>query len=166
MRAFVAGCRKLTAIMDAAAEVFLVIMLMLTVLDVCMRVFNRPIVGTYELVAVAGAMVIGFAVPRTSWERGHVSVDFLMENRSSAVKNGFFIATRITGSILFALLSWNLLQKGIHLYKTGEVSLTLHIPYYPAAYGLALCFFVECLTLVADIFRTASGDGQAPGEEP
>ena len=140
--------------MNTVAEVALVFMMMLTVIDVVLRIFGKsPIVGTYELVAVAGAIVVGFAVPQTSWERGHVYVDFMIENRSAAVKNGFFIFTRIVGIIIFALLSLNLLKKGMHLYKTGEVSMTLQIPYYPVAYALALCFFVECLTLITDIFK-------------
>lgn len=147
--------------MNIIAEAVLFIMLMLTVVDVILRSFSRPLVGTYELVAVAGAVVIGFAVPQTSWERGHVYVDFLLEKRSEAIKNAFFICTRIVGIILWAFLSYNLLKKGLHLYKTGEVSLTLHIPYYPAAYSLAFCFLIQCFSLVCDIFRiftTKSGE--------
>jgi len=147
--------------MNTVAEAVLFGMMMLTVVDVCLRLFGKPLTGTYELVAVAGAVVIGFAVPQTSWERGHVYVDFLIENRSTAVRNAVYTFTRIVGVIIFALLSYNLLVKGVHLYESGEVSLTLHIPYYPAAMSLALCFFVECLCLIADIFRTYTEEEQA-----
>jgi TRAP-type C4-dicarboxylate transport system permease small subunit len=105
------------------------------------------------LVAVAGAVVIGFAVPETSLEKGHVYVDFLIENRSDAVRNAILVLTRIMGIALFGLLSYRLCLKGIHLYKTGEVSLTLQLPYYPAAFGLAFCFFIQCFALIADIFK-------------
>jgi hypothetical protein len=55
--------------------------------------------------------------------------------------------------VIFALLAWNLFLKANHLYKSGEVSMTLHMPYYPAAYALAFCFLIECLVLVSDVIR-------------
>jgi TRAP-type C4-dicarboxylate transport system permease small subunit len=153
MGAFIAILKRLCGWMNTLAGVVLFLMMMLTVVDVIMRLFGTAILGTYELVAVSGAIVVGFAVPQTSWGRGHVYVDFLIENRSDALKNTVFIITRILGICLFSLLSFYLLKKGFHLYKTGEVSLTLHIPYYPAAYGLSFCFFVECFALIADILK-------------
>jgi TRAP-type C4-dicarboxylate transport system permease small subunit len=160
MGGFVALFRKVSGWMNGLAGIVLFFMMMLTVTDVVLRIFGTAILGTYELVAVSGAIVVGFAVPQTSWGRGHVCVDFLVENRSPAVKNTVFIITRIMGIILFSLLSFYLLRKGIHLYKTGEVSLTLHIPYYPAAYGLAFCFFIECFVLITDICRIFMPEGQ------
>ena len=153
MQGLVLMIKKSSIWMNTVAEIVLVIMMMLTVIDVALRTFGKPIVGTYELVALAGAVVIGFAVPKTSWERGHVFVDFLLENRSAAVRNAFFIGTRIVGIIIYALLSWNLLLKGMVLHRAGEVSLTLQIPFYPAAFALSLCFFVQCFVLIADILR-------------
>ena len=55
------------------------------------------------------------------------------------------------------LLGWNLAFSGTELFKSGEVSLTLHVPYYPAAYILALCAFVECLVLLSLFVKTISG---------
>jgi len=153
MSAFVAVFKRICSWMNGLAGVVLFFMLMLTVADVVLRMFGTAILGTYELVAVSGAIVVGFAVPQTTWGKGHVAVDFLIEDRSPAVKNAFFITTRIMGIILFALLSFFLYRKGIHLYKTGEVSLTLHIPYFPASFGLAFCFFIECFALISDIFK-------------
>ncbi len=165
MRTIIAMIKTSSTWMNIVAEIVLVIMMMLTVSDVALRAVGKPIVGTYELVAMAGAVVIGFAVPRTSWERGHVFVDFLLENRSKAVKDGFFIATRIVGIIIYALLSWNLLLKGMVLHKAGEVSLTLQLPFYPAAFALSLCFFVQSFVLLADILRLNETKEQALGEQ-
>jgi len=160
MGAFIAVFRKMSGWMNGLAGIVLFFMMMLTVVDVVLRIFGTAILGTYELVAVSGAIVVGFAVPQTSWGRGHVCVDFLVENRSAAVKNTVFAITRIMGICLFALLSFYLFRKGIHLYRTGEVSLTLHIPYYPAAYGLAFCFFIECFVLITDIIRIFTPEGE------
>ena len=151
MNIFIAVCKKIYGWMNTLAGFVLVFMMLLTVADVILRIFGTAIMGTYELVAVSGAIVIGFAVPQTTFEKGHVNVDFLMEGRSEAVRKGFFVATRIMAIALFALLSYRLYVKGIHLYKTGEVSLTLQIPYFPAAFGLAFSFLVQCFALIGHI---------------
>ena len=88
--------KKSTIWMNTVAEVVLILMMMITVVDVVLRIFGTPIVGTYELVAMMGAMVVGFAIAKTSWDRGHVFVDILIENRSAAVKNAFFICYKNT----------------------------------------------------------------------
>ena len=48
----------------------------LTVSDVILRLFKQPILGTYEIVSLLGAVVIGFAIPQTSIDRGQVLMDF------------------------------------------------------------------------------------------
>lgn len=129
----------------------------LTVLDVILRSFRRPIVGTYELVAFSGAVVIGFAVPFTSWIRGHVYTDFLILRFSQKIRNLFNIFTRCLGIWLFLMIGWNLIDYGMDLYKSGEVSLTLQMPFYPVAYGLGICCFIQCLVLLCDILKIFGG---------
>jgi C4-dicarboxylate transporter DctQ subunit len=153
MRAFVGILKKVSRWMNSLAGIILFIMMMLTVTDVVLRIFDKPIVGTYELVAVLCAVAIGYAIPQTSLERGHIYVDFLIENRAPAIRNGFFIFTRLLGISLFFLLAWNLFLKGNHLYMGGDVSQTLHVPYYPVAYALVFCCIVECFVLMTDIAR-------------
>jgi len=129
-------------------------MVLLTVADVIFRVIGAtPILGTYELVGVMGGLVISFAVPKTSWDRGHVMVDILIEGRSEVVKNIFYIITRIMGIIIMFILGWNLIDKGLFLQKTGQVSPTLRMPYYPWVYAFGVCFFLESIILLTDIFR-------------
>ncbi len=59
------------------------------VADVILREFKMPIVGTYEIVSLLGAIVIGFAIPQTSLERGHVLMDFLTERLPFGWTKGF-----------------------------------------------------------------------------
>ena len=92
---------------NVVAEVTLTLMMLLTVADVILRSFKRPIVGTYEVVAFSGAIVIGFSVPLTSWMRGHVSVDIVTSRFSKKVKDIFNIATRCVAIGLFILIGIN-----------------------------------------------------------
>ena len=61
---------RLSRLINVIAGIAITFIMFLTVLDVILRFFRRPIVGTYELVAFSGAVVIGFAIPLTSWMRG------------------------------------------------------------------------------------------------
>ena len=61
------------------------------------------------------------------------------------------------GIILFILLGWNLIKVGMDLYRTGEVSLTLQLPFYPVAFGVGVCCFVQCLVFVVHIFQVLGG---------
>jgi TRAP-type C4-dicarboxylate transport system permease small subunit len=122
-----------------------------------LRLFKRPIVGTYELVAFSGAIVIGFSLPLTSWLRAHIFVDFFILKFSKKVQNGFNIATRCVVIVLFLLIAWNLIRYGMDLHKSGEVSATLRMPFYPIAYGIAVSCFIQCLVMVCDIVKIFGG---------
>ena len=157
MNGFLNKIKGLSGVFNVIAGISLTFLMLLTVMDVILRALKRPIVGTYELVAFSGAVVIGFAVPLTSWLRGHIFVDFFILRFSQKVRNIFNITTRCLVIVLFLLIGWNLIKYGMDLQKSGEVSLTLQMPFYPVAYGVAVCCFVQCLVLICDIIKIFGG---------
>jgi len=157
MEGFLSKMRGLSRLLYIIAGITLAFMMCLTVLDVILRSFRRPIVGTYELVAFSGAVVIGFSVPFTSWLRGHIYVDFLISRFSQRVRNMIHITTRCLVIWLFLMIGWNLIKYGMDLQKSGEVSLTLQMPFYPVAYGVGICCFIQCLVLFCDILKIFGG---------
>jgi TRAP-type C4-dicarboxylate transport system permease small subunit len=158
MKGFLGKINGLSRFLNVIAGVSLTFLMLLTVMDVILRSLKRPIVGTYELVAFSGAIVIGFSVPLTSWVRGHIYVDFFILRFSQKVRNIFNIATRCVVIVLFFLIGWNLIKYGMDLQKSGEVSLTLQMPFYPVAYGVGICCFVQCLVLLCDIIKISGGE--------
>lgn len=157
MRVFEAAVLRAGRIMDITGGVILTLMMLITVLDVILRYFRMPITGTYELVFLGGAVVIACAIPLTTWEGGHVAVDFLIQSPSVSFRKIMGVFTRFLGIVFFFLLGWNLFRLGNDLFTSGEVSLTLHVPYYPAAYILGICAFVQCLVLTVMIMRIIRG---------
>ena len=158
MKGLLSKINGLSRFFNVIAGISLTFLMLLTVMDVILRALKRPIVGTYELVAFSGAVVIGFAVPLTSWLRGHIFVDFFILRFSQKVRNIFNITTRCLVIVLFFLIGWNLIKYGMDLQKSGEVSLTLQMPFYPVAYGVAVCCFVQCLVLICDVIKIFGGD--------
>jgi len=126
-------------------------MMLLTVVDVILRYLGRPITGKFELMSFAGALVVGLALAQTSLDGAHVNVDILTQAMSVGNQKIFLVFNRLIGIGIFVLLAWSLFDKGNDLYKTGEVSLTLQVPYYPVAYGLSFCCLVEALVLFSNL---------------
>ena len=153
MKIILASVHKLSKILNSISSIALVSIMVLTVADVVLRIFKRPITGTYEIVGLLGAIVIGFGIPITSWIRGHIYVDFLTQKLPQERRNIVNIFTRLLGIGLFFVAGWNLIIVGMDLYHTGEVTLTRQLPFYPVAYGLALSCFVQCFVLICDILK-------------
>jgi TRAP-type C4-dicarboxylate transport system permease small subunit len=158
MEGFLSRVKDISRFFNLIAGISLSFLMFLTIFDVVLRFFRKPIVGTYELVAFAGAVVIGFSVPFTSWVKGHVYVDFLILRFTQKTRNILHILTRCLVIWLFLMIGWNLIKYGMDLHKSGEVSLTLQVPFYPVAYGLAICCFIQCIVIFCDILKILGGE--------
>lgn len=157
MKRFLDEVHRVSRVSHVIAGIALTFLMFLTICDIVLRFFKRPIVGTYELVAFSGAVVIGFSIPLTSWVRGHIYVDFLIQKFSKKVQNIFNISTRIVAILLFILIGWNLVQYALDLKRSGEVSSTLQVPFYPVAFGLAAASLILCLVMFCDIVKILGG---------
>jgi TRAP-type C4-dicarboxylate transport system permease small subunit len=157
MRGFVKTVTAISGYLNVIAGISLILLMLLTIVDVVLRGFNKPLVGAYELVALLGAVAIGFSMPRTALLRAHIYVDFLIAKSSRTVKNLFNITTRLLVILLLFLIGWNLFKYGLDLQRSGEVSLTLQFPFYTVAYGIGICCFVQCLVMVCDIIKIQGG---------
>ena len=125
----------------------------LTCTDIVMRLFRRPIPGTYEIVGFLGAMVAGFALAQTTIERGHVAVQVVVTRFSPRWQKIIYLITHLLSILLFALLAWECMRYGNDFRVSGEVSLTIRIPFYPVVYGIAFSAAVVCLVLIVDILH-------------
>jgi TRAP-type C4-dicarboxylate transport system permease small subunit len=135
----------------------LTFMMFLTVADVIMRAFGRPILGTYEIVGLSLALVIGFGIPKVSMDRGHVYMEFVVDKLPKNWKSIMHTFTRVLCIILFIIIGYNLFSVGNEFHTSGEVSPTLKLPFFPVAYGVGVCCFIECLVFINDIIKIWRG---------
>lgn len=149
--------QKLGKILSYIGGVALTFMMFLTVADVLLRAGGHPILGTYELVSLSLAIVIGFSIPKVSLDRGHVYMEILLDKlskRDKAIMNTF---TRLLGIILFAIIAYNLMLIGKEFHASGEVSSTLKLPFFPISYFVGICCFIECFVFLFDIVKIWRG---------
>ncbi|MDJ0801327.1 MAG: TRAP transporter small permease [Desulfobacterales bacterium] len=112
-------------------------MMLLTCMDIVLRLFRRPIPGTYEVVGFLGAVFAAFSLGYTSANRGHIAVDFLVQKlppRAQTVIDG---VNALVCAVLFGLLARQSMRYAADLQSFGEVSMTLQMPVYPFVYGIA-----------------------------
>ena len=153
MKVLSAILQKMVYAMYTIAGIALTGIVFLTVADVFLRMFKIPIEGSYEIVSMLGAVVIGFAIPQTTIDRGHVLMDFLTEKLPFGGQRVLHLVTRLFACLTFLIIGWNLFKLGNDLMDTGQVSLTLKFPEYPVAYGIAFCCLLECLVLLSDLIK-------------
>ena len=159
MKRLSAFVRKLDISFEVIAGVVLAFMMIVTVSDIVMRALGHPIMGTVEVITFCGAIVIGFALPHSSFTKMHVFVDLLIERLSPGCRSALVCATKAAGCLFFVLVGYNFILFGLKLMKTGEVSSSFRIPYYPVTFGLAISCFLESLTLLLDMLKAVKGGG-------
>jgi TRAP-type transport system small permease protein len=141
------------------ARFALFVMMILTSCDVFLRyVFNRPIVGGYDLITLLGSVVIAFSIPQTTLNRGHVAMEALTAKLSAKAQKVFAVITASIGVIIFVIFSWNLFVYGTILLRSGEVFPTLRMPIFYPAYAIACCCVLECLVLFHRVLQTLKGE--------
>jgi TRAP-type C4-dicarboxylate transport system permease small subunit len=149
--------QKVSKVLNIIGGTALTLMMFLTVSDIFMRAGGHPILGTYEMVSLLLAIVIGFTIPQVSLDRGHVYMEIVLDRlprNGKAILNTF---TRILCIFLFAVIGYNLFMVGNEFHASGEVSSTLKIPFFPIAYTVGICAFVECLVFILDIVKIWRG---------
>jgi len=144
--------RWLNKAMIYIAGVMLGAIVILTCSNIFLRVVWVPIKGTFELVGYIGAVAIAFALGYTQIQKGHIAVDILVNRFPVPVQRTLRRINALMLMVLFALVAWQIFGHATTLWKTGEVTETLQIIYFPFTYGvalgcaaLALAFLAECL---------------------
>jgi TRAP-type C4-dicarboxylate transport system permease small subunit len=132
----------------------------ITVADVILRFFGSPITGTFELVCFAGGVLICFSIPLTSWTHSQIQVEFLVMKFPPGVRKVLNVVTKVLGIVLFLLITWNVVLLGNDLRESGEVSIVLRMPFYPVAYAIGICCFLQCLVLLCDIVKIIGGKNE------
>ena len=136
------------------ACVAVIAMMLLSTADVVLRLFGKPIPGTYELVGFLGTIVVSLALAFTSMEKGHIAVEILVEKLPQRAQLGIEAFCNLIGAVLFGVIAWQAVLYAIDIKKSGEVSLTLQMPPYPFIFGIAVGCALLSLLLVSDFIKS------------
>lgn len=146
--------QRLNQIFVWIAGCILGIMIFLTCANIFLRAVWVPIAGTFELMGYFGAVITAFALGYTQINRGHIAVDVIVLRFSERTRRMLHIINSLICMVFFALVTWQIAMYGTTLWKTGEVTETLRIIYYPFTYAVALGCALLSLVFLTDVLKS------------
>lgn len=133
------------------AGLLLAAMIFLTCANIFLRIFWVPVIGTFELMGYFGAVMTAFAMGYTQVRRGHIAVDIVVLGFSKRTRNILNGINCFICMIFFAIVAWQITRYATTLLKTGEITETLRIVYYPFTYAVALGCAVLSLVFLTEL---------------
>lgn len=116
----------------------LLAMVLVTSLDVVLRVFRISLTGAYDIVRIASAICVAAALPYTTAVKGHVAIEYFFHKLGQRGRILVDTLMRLLDMGLFSLLAWQSVLYGLRLKQSGEVSLTLQLPIFWVPYVIAV----------------------------
>ena len=137
-------------------------MILITCANIFLRIVWVPVKGTFELMGFFGAVATAFVLGYTQLKKAHISVDILVNRFSQRIRTVLDGINYFVCMIFFAVLGWQISRLAATIWKTGEVTETLRIVYYPFSYGVALGCFLLALVLLVDFLKLFFNKTEAP----
>ncbi len=131
--------RLVVNVLAAVAALAIVVMILVTCVDVVGRRVGYPLTGTYDVVELLGAIMIAGALPYTTACKGHVAIEFILQNLSRRGRIILDMLVRPPVILVFAFLTWRFVLYGQELKASGQGTLTLQWPVFWLPYWMAVC---------------------------
>jgi TRAP-type C4-dicarboxylate transport system permease small subunit len=142
------------------AGCFLGAMILMTCANIFLRIVWVPIKGTYELMGYFGAVATAFAIGYTQSKRGHIAVDIVVTRFSGTTRRFLEGVNNLLCMAFFAVVAYRVAGYGTILWRTGEVTETLRVIYYPFVYCVAIGCFTLSLVFGVDVLKALLGAGK------
>jgi TRAP-type transport system small permease protein len=134
----------------------LFVMMLLTAADVTGRyLFNKPILGAFELTEFLVLILIFSFLAHTQAQKTHVSVDLLLGRLPKKLQTAVGLFNHAVCLVLMGLFVWMTILRAFELKQFGEASPNLGIPKYPFAVFVVIGFAVLGLEYIRDLVRMA-----------
>jgi TRAP-type C4-dicarboxylate transport system permease small subunit len=158
MKRLMAAVLKGDMILYTIAGVVLAFMIVLTLCDVILRNLGHPITGSMEIIQYGGSIVFGFSIPYATWIGAQVLVDLVTQKLGLKNRKRIKAFTRTIGIIMFLFIAYNFFMYALDVERTGELTASFKIPYYPFCFAISISFLFQSLTIFCDLIKTLQGE--------
>lgn len=149
MKTLIFLIQKISKIFDKMAAICFFSVMLLIVSNIILRVgFNRPILGTYELVSFLTAVGVGLALAHCALQDGHIAVSFFMERMPKKSQVLTDILMNVVALVFWVMVTWYIGVFGRSMMQKGLVSSSAEIPVYPFIFLISLGILGLCLVLL------------------
>jgi TRAP-type C4-dicarboxylate transport system permease small subunit len=140
---------------DRIAQAGVFVMLLILVANILGRKFWKPIYGTFDYVSFICAIVVAFSIPYCALKKGHTQVELVLERFPQRTQGIIDSIIGILSLATFILVTWQCVVYAIDMKRTGELSMTTLLPFYPYIYGIAFGCALLCLVILAQLIKSA-----------
>jgi len=144
---------KVSGIMCIVSGITLTCVMVLIGIDVIGRALGHPLIASYEVIELSGALIVGLSMPFATLSENHIRMEFLVDRLHGHGRDIINSVTRAVGVIIFAVLGVYLFKIGAEFQTSGEATPTLHIPIYPCAYIIGVACFAQCFMFIGNITK-------------
>ncbi len=144
----------------------MVAMVMVTVGEMVLRMFGKPMAGTVETIGWLAAVTTAFALGYTQVHQGHVSIDLFTSRLGLRSQMVVGMLVNLVSAALFVIVTWNVFRYAGVLRETGSLSETMKVIVYPWVYlvslgcaGLTLALLVDFLKSCRQVFTAGIEKG-------
>ncbi len=135
----------------------LALMMFLTAGDVILRyVFDRPIVGAFDLTQYMMAVFVGFSLAYCAVQKGHVSIDLVVSRLPQRAQAIIDSVTSLLSLGLFSLITWQCFVYMKVVYNSKLTSTVLLIPVFPFVGLVGFGSAILTLVILTDFLESLS----------
>jgi TRAP-type C4-dicarboxylate transport system permease small subunit len=154
---------KLAWLMNSIAALGLFTIAVVVVLNILMRIlFNRPFMGTYEIVQYGLLLAVSLALADNELADGNVMVSFFLEKMKPKTANIFNIVTAGMGILIMGFVTWNQWRMILQKFSNNAASSILKLPHWIIVLVLTLGFFTLFAALVVKLMRLIARHSTLP----
>jgi TRAP-type C4-dicarboxylate transport system permease small subunit len=144
-------------IVGFVALITLIAMMMLTTVDVFLRYFfDRPILGSIELVELFMVSIAGLSLAWCTWRSGHIRVDLLLGLFSKKTNRVIDIVNYIFTAAICGLIVPSLIWRYSEGVKMDVRTYVLRIPEGPFVLLLSFGYLLMLSVLIIQIVKAIS----------
>jgi len=151
------------------AAIALGAMIVITCLDVLLRVFKIPLTGANDVVRICSAIALAGALPATTAAKGHVTIEYFFHrlNRTGRRIVDIFVHGLLV--VCFGVALWQCVHAGMLFLANGQSTNTIQIPLFWVFWVMALGFLFSAFASLfhllypsnaSALWANAKGGGQ------
>jgi TRAP-type C4-dicarboxylate transport system permease small subunit len=145
---------RLRVVQLRLASVALVIMMLVTLVDVCMRyAFNNPIRGAYEMVEAMMAVFVFNGMSTAFLQRRNIVIDLVDSLLQRSIVVALIRMSDVLTVATITLFAYAMIKPALQSYSYGEVKMELQVPIWwfwaAALFGIAGAILCSTGALIA-----------------
>ena len=146
--------KKITQVLSMISGAFLFLMMVLTVLNILIRIPFSSIRGITELVSYSFVVVIFFGLAFTAITRNNVDVDILTSELPPRLRKIIASIICILNLSIWGIITWQNCVFSFDQWKLGEYSPVLDMKLMPIRAALVVGCIILCIVLIIDLLKS------------